>query len=116
MGTVGGAASCFAAVVGGAAVVFEGGPVTPDDAATVIAYFTDNRGAILAQSMLFLLGGAIYLWFIGSLHSLLLRAEGGSGRASAVSFAAASPGSRSWWPGPFRWAWPWHRRPARHRL
>jgi hypothetical protein len=37
MGTVGGAASCFAAFVGGAAVVFEGGPVTPDDAATVIA-------------------------------------------------------------------------------
>jgi hypothetical protein len=70
-------------------VVFERGPVTPNDAAaTVIAHFTDNRDAILAQRMLFLLRGAIYLWFISSLRTFLLRAEGGSGRVSTVAFGS----------------------------
>jgi len=85
-----GAASGFAVVlVGAAAMVFERGAVTPaDPAGTVVAHFVGNRGAILAQSMLFLAGGALYLWFLGSLRSFLCRAEGGTGRVSAIAFGA----------------------------
>lgn len=67
-------------------MVFERGPVTP--AGTVVAHFAGNRGAILAQRMLFLAGGALYLWFLGSLRGFLRRAEGGTGRVSAIAFGA----------------------------
>ncbi|WP_370962536.1 hypothetical protein [Amycolatopsis sp. cg9] len=85
-----GAASGFAViVVSAAAMVFERGAVLPADSAdAVVAHYTGNRGAIFAQSMLFLAGAALYLWFLGSLRSFLLRAEGGTGRVSAIAFGA----------------------------
>jgi hypothetical protein len=77
-----GAASGFAMVVlGAAATVFERAPVTAAD-------FAANRTALLTQSMLFLAGAAISLWFIGSLRTHLLRAEGGTGRLATVAFGA----------------------------
>jgi hypothetical protein len=77
-----GAASGFAMIVlGAAASVFERAPVTATD-------FAANRTALLTQSMLFLAGAAVSLWFVGSLRTYLLRAEGGTGRLSTVAFGA----------------------------
>jgi hypothetical protein len=77
-----GAASGFAMVaLGAAASVFERAPVTAAD-------YAANRTALLTQSMLFLAGAAVSLWFIGSLRTYLLRAERGTGRLSAVAFGA----------------------------
>lgn len=58
-----GAASGFAMVVlGAAATVFERAPVTAAD-------FAANRAALLTQSMLFLAGAAVTVWFLGSLRT-----------------------------------------------
>jgi hypothetical protein len=77
-----GAASGFAMVAfGAAATVFERAPVTAAD-------FAANRTALLTQSMLFLLGAAASLWFLGSLRTYLLRFEGGTGRLAAVVFGS----------------------------
>lgn len=76
------AASGFAIVVlGAAATVFERAPVTAAD-------FAANRTALVTQSMLFLAGAAVSLWFLGSLRVYLLRAEGGPGRVSTLAFGA----------------------------
>jgi Domain of unknown function (DUF4386) len=85
-----GAASGFAALLAGAAaVVFERGPVNANDPpATIAAYFADNQAALRAQGLLFLVGGGIFLWFLGSLRSFLARAEGGTGRLATVALAA----------------------------
>jgi hypothetical protein len=85
-----GAASGFAALLAGAAAVaFERGPVSASDPAGEIAdYFADNAAALRAQGLLFLIGGGIFLWFVGSLCSFLIRAEGGTGRVSMVAFGA----------------------------
>src|SRR5512132_3625248 len=45
---------------------------------------------MLAQSMLFLAGAALYLWYLGSLRTHLHGAEGGTGRLSAVAFGAGT--------------------------
>lgn len=77
-----GAASGIAMVLfGAAAEVFERAPVTAAD-------FAANRSALLTQSMLFLLGSAFALWFLGALRSHLLRYEGGSGTVSTIAFGA----------------------------
>lgn len=77
-----GAASGFAMVVlGAAATVFERTPVTAAD-------YAANRTALLTQSMLFLAGAAVSLWFIGSLRTYLMRFEGGTGRLTAVAFGS----------------------------
>jgi hypothetical protein len=69
--------------------VFERGPVSASDPVGQIAdYFTDNQGALRAQGLLFLISAGIFLWFLGSLRSFLMRAEGGAGRLSAVAFGA----------------------------
>lgn len=54
----------------------------------VAVFIVEHRAAILGQSMLFLLSSAIYLWFLGSLRSFLIRAEGAPGRLSTVAFGA----------------------------
>lgn len=77
-----GAASGFAmAVLGTAASVFERTPVTAAD-------FAANRTALLTQSMLFLAGAAVSLWFVGSLRTYLVRFEPGTGRLAAVAFGS----------------------------
>ncbi len=85
-----GAASGYAALLAGAAaVVFERGPVSASDpTGEIAAYFADNRGALRAQGLLFVIGAGFFLWFLGSLRSFLVRAEGGTGRLSAVAFGA----------------------------
>jgi hypothetical protein len=85
-----GAASGFAAALfGAAAIVFERGPLTVTDSApAVIGHLTSYRTPMLAESMLFLAGAALYLWYLGSLRAFLARAEGSTGRLSTVAFGA----------------------------
>ncbi len=51
-------------------------------------FFADDRGAILAGVWLRFLAGFAFVWFLGTLRSALRRAEGGTGRLSAVAFGA----------------------------
>lgn len=84
-----GAASGFAALVaGGAGGALERGWPSGDDPAAVAAFIAEHRGAILGQSVLFLLSSAIYLWFLASLRGHLARAEGGTARLSNAALGA----------------------------
>ncbi|HEX6198130.1 MAG TPA: hypothetical protein VFZ37_19625 [Jiangellaceae bacterium] len=89
-----GAASGFAVVaLGAAGAAFERG--APDASATgeeFVAFFADNRGALLMQSLLFVLSAGAFLWFLGSLRDFLAKAEGGTGRLSMVAFGAGAVG------------------------
>ncbi|BAW07721.1 conserved hypothetical protein [Nocardia seriolae] len=76
-------------MVGAVAVIFERGPVSPDDAkATVIDHYTENHDALLTQSMLFLAAAALYLWFLAALHAYQAEAEGDAGHMANVAFGA----------------------------
>jgi hypothetical protein len=52
------------------------------------AFVADNRAAILAQSMLFLLSAGLMMWFLGSLRTILVQHEPGTGRLSSIAFGA----------------------------
>jgi hypothetical protein len=54
----------------------------------VAAFWSTYQRELLAQSVLFVLSAGAYLWFFGSLRSVLLRAEGGTGTLSTVAFGA----------------------------
>lgn len=85
-----GAVSGLGAIVtGAAAVAFERGAVSAgDSAARIAAHYTENRDALLAQALLFVLGSGFFIWFAGSLRAFLARAEGGAGRLSGIAFGA----------------------------
>ncbi|MFI7495957.1 hypothetical protein ACH9D2_14740 [Kocuria sp. M4R2S49] len=51
-------------------------------------FLARNRGPVLAQSMLFVLGQAALVCFLGWVWARLLRAEGAPGTVSAVAFGA----------------------------
>lgn len=84
------AASGLAALAfAGAAVAFERG--TPDprpSAAAVVDFYVVNRGALLVQSLLFVLSAGLFLWFVAGLRGYLARAEGHSDRVSSIVYAA----------------------------
>src|SRR5256714_13810726 len=53
-----------------------GSPPSPDDSVRKIAtYYTDHTAAIKTGAFLTGLGGAAFLWFLGSLWSTLRRSE-----------------------------------------
>jgi hypothetical protein len=89
-----GAVSGFVALaLGIAAATFErGAPATGAPAREVASYVARYRTELLAQSLLMLLSVGALLWFLGSLRSFLLRAEGGTGRLSSVAFGAGLVG------------------------
>jgi hypothetical protein len=77
-----GAATGFAVVaLSVLATVFERSPVSAAD-------FAEHRTALVTQSMLFLASAGVMVWFVGSLRSYLMRAEGDAGRLSTVAFGA----------------------------
>jgi hypothetical protein len=90
-----GAASGFAVlVVSAGAVAFERGAPSPGaSSAEITEFLADHRGTLVTQSLLFVVGAGILLWFLGSLRSYLLRAEGGTGRLSAVAYGAGVAGT-----------------------
>src|SRR6266705_1050180 len=52
----------------------------------ITAFAVDKRSALLLGDYLSAVGVVFALWFFGSLRSYLRRAEGGTGRLSAVAF------------------------------
>lgn len=71
-------------------LVLELGAGSPDEDASpeqLLSYFQEDSGAILAGGFIFQLGCLLFFWFLGSLRSRLLRAEGGVGRLTATAFA-----------------------------
>lgn len=71
------------------ALLIREGPGLDDPAQTVTSYYDDdgNRGQVYFATALLGLGGIAFLWFLGSLRAGLRRAEGGTGRLSAIAFA-----------------------------
>jgi hypothetical protein len=64
-------------------------PSAPQDLPDFLAA---NRTAALWQGMLFLLGAALFMWFLGSLRAFMLRHEPNRGRVTMVAFAAGMVG------------------------
>lgn len=50
------------------------------------------RNTVLWQGLFFLLGGAFFMWFLGSLRAFLLRSEPNRGRLTMVAFTAGMVG------------------------
>lgn len=85
----GGVCGLVALGLGVAGGALERGWPASGDAIAVARYVVQNRPAILAQSVAFLLSYAAYLGFLGGLRAFLARAEGDDGAAgSAVAFGA----------------------------
>jgi hypothetical protein len=59
---------------------------TEEEGAALLAVYNENEGRILAGGILFLIGTALFVWFLGSLRSRLLAAEGGDGRLTAIAY------------------------------
>lgn len=86
LGAASGLVSFALGAVGGA---LERGWPDANDSVAVAAFIADERAAILGQSMAFVLSAVVFVWFAGALRSFLARAEGGTGRLSAVVFGTA---------------------------
>ena len=63
-------------------------PGFDDPPLEVARYYQSNAPAIRVQMLLTGLAGILFLWFLGSLRAHLRRAEGDTGRVSAVAFGA----------------------------
>jgi hypothetical protein len=68
-------------------------PPSPDDPiGEVASYLALHRSGILTGDFLIACGGAVVLWWLGSLRSYLRSAEGGEGRLSAAAFLGGGVG------------------------
>ena len=52
----------------------------------ILAAYQDNHNAILAGGLLWSLGVLLFMWFLASLRSHYLAAEGGDGRLTSIAF------------------------------
>lgn len=57
---------------------------SPEEA---LAYYQDNGGRILVGSWLFMLGGFVFFWFLGSLRARLAAVEGANRRLTTIATA-----------------------------
>ncbi|MGH2710013.1 MAG: DUF4386 family protein [Actinomycetota bacterium] len=89
-----GASTGIVFVVLAFASFFIGGelPKPGDSAQQVVAYYTSDSDKILWSGWLWGLAGIAFLWFLGSLRSQLVRAEGDPGRLTTVVFAGGIVG------------------------
>ena len=71
-------------------VVIESADSPDEDAGgqAIAAYFESDGGTILAASFIFMVGTALFIWFLGSLRARLFWAEGGAGRVTAIVFGS----------------------------
>lgn len=60
-------------------------PSTDAPAAELAAWMNGNEEAIFCATWVWLLAGLAFLWFLGSLRSMLRRVEGAPGRVSAIA-------------------------------
>jgi hypothetical protein len=58
-----------------------------DTGAELLAAYKDEEARILLAGIIWLIGTAFFVWFLGSLRSRLLAAEGGDGRLTSIAFA-----------------------------
>ena len=79
-----GAAAVVLWVVG---VLAGGDKTNKDKGVDILAAVRDNSNQILLSGFLFLLGTALFIWFLGTLRNRLLAAEGEPGRLAATAFA-----------------------------
>ncbi len=76
-------------VLGIAAAAFErGAPPANAPIEDTLAFLTTYRTELLAQSLLFVLSAAVYVWFFASLRGFLFRPEGETGTISLTAFGA----------------------------
>ncbi len=79
----------------------------PDGGASndeVLTYFRDNDAALKWQALLFGLAGAFFLWFGGTLASVIRRAEGDpAGRLPAIIVAAVAASTAIFFIGMASW-------------
>jgi len=76
-------------VIGVAAYLIAGTPPKAGASAQeVISYHHDNLDALRMSNYLWGVAGIFFLWFLGSLRAHLRRAEGDTGRLSAVVFGS----------------------------
>lgn len=59
-----------------------------DGAAEILAGYESEEDKILFAGWIFVLGGVLFLWFLGSLRTHLLAAEGLPARLTAIAFGA----------------------------
>ncbi len=60
----------------------------PQGGAAFTEFLANNRGAIVGQSLFFMVGAALNLFFFASLRSFLARAEGGGAPLANAAFGA----------------------------
>ncbi len=65
-------------------------PDSDDSAAKIAEYYNDSgdRAQLIIGSYLIVLSGVFFLWFLASLRSRLLLAEGAPGRLTAIAFGS----------------------------
>ena len=67
--------------------ILAGGDVTnKDEPREILDAIQGNVNQILLSGFLWLLGTALFIWFLGSLRDRILAAEGGTGRLAALAY------------------------------
>jgi hypothetical protein len=61
--------------------------VDGETGAELVQQYNGNEGQIAAAGIIWLIGTALFFWFLGSLRSRLLAAEGPEGRLTTMAFA-----------------------------
>jgi hypothetical protein len=75
--------------LGIAGAAFErGSPPFTASIEDVVAFWSTYQRELIAQSVMFVLSAGAYLWFFGSLRSVLMRTERGTGTLSTIAFGA----------------------------
>lgn len=59
-----------------------------DTAAEILAGYEEDENAIWIAGWVFVVGGALFLWFVGTLRARLFAAEGAPGRLAGIAFGA----------------------------
>lgn len=74
------------------ALIVRRGPNATESDEVILAYFADagNRSELYIATILLAFAGVFFLWFLGSLRTVLLRAEGDPSRLTAVAFAGGA--------------------------
>jgi hypothetical protein len=68
------------------AIITEDG-ISGDNGVELLQAYRNNEGQILGGGIIWLIGIVLFFWFLGSLRSRLLAAEGPEGRLTALAFA-----------------------------
>ena len=76
-------------LLGNGGAAFErGSPPATAAVDEAMAFWARYSTELLAQSIMFVLSAGTYIWFFGSLRSVMMRAEGGTATLSTVAFGA----------------------------